>query len=353
MAPLEPTPVVTVDAALAYGEQRYAEGAASRQAEVDQLEVDRLAEEDRANENATLVHQARADRDAAVAELAAHMASVHPVAPEPGPEPEPEPPAPQRQLIIGMSAFPEVWDQRLADVGASGLTARRIFCNFTSTGRDKESLIREAIADGMMPILSYKGTPSASNVAAVRTFLNSLGVPVTATWHHEPHGDMTPAAFRDGSTAMLAAKSPTIKVGPILNGWLLDNLNATTRANWQDYTSPALLDAWDFLGLDTYSEGTVANPSTTLLCGRAIPKAVTWLAAQGHPDMPILIGEYNGQTTTAIEYAGQQILNTPQVWVACVWNMDHTQDGGLKFNALSGARLTAFKATKADPRVKR
>lgn len=349
MATLEPTPVVTVDAALAYGEQRYAEGAASRQAEVDAIGADL----ERANlqliRSGELATRLSGERDAAIAELTEHMASEHPVAPEP----EPEPPAPQRQLILGVSAFPEVWDQRLAEVGASGITARRIFCNFTSSGRDKESLIREAIADGMMPILSYKGSPTAANVAAVRTFLNSLGVPVTATWHHEPHNDMTPAAFRDGSTAMLAAKSPTIKVGPILNGWLLDNLNATSRPNWQDYTSPALLDAWDFLGLDTYSEGTVANPSTTLLCGRAIPKAVTWLAQQGHPDMPILIGEYNGQTTAAIEYAGQQILNTSQVWVACMWNMDHYENGVLTFNALSGARLTAFKATKADPRVKR
>lgn len=261
-----------------------------------------------------------------------------------------------RQVVVGMSASPETWNARLAEVGSTGIKARRIFCQLDSSGRHQESLIRKAIADGMIPVLSWK-VPSVATLisggydswlANLRAFLVSLDVEVTATFWHEPHGNMTPAEFRAGSQRFLdRVKAPKVKVGPILNGWLLDN----RVADWTSYTSPALLNGWDFLGLDTYSEGTVAAPSTTLLCGRAIPKAATWLAQQGHGDMPIVIGEYNGQIEAAIKYAGEQILAVPNVWIACVWNMDH--ESPLKYNVLTGSRLTAFKATKAVELVKK
>lgn len=338
--PAEMGPVIS--AVDEYGDQRYAEGAASRQAEVDALVTQR-------NDLLTKVVDAEGQRDDVQAAYDAHMAGTHPVTPPP--EPDPEPPTPTRQVILGMSAFPNVWDERLAQVGANGINARRIFADLSKGPRDKENLIRKAIADGMIPVLSYKGTPTPANTAALRAFLTSLDTLVTATYWHEPHGDMTPAEFRTRSRVFLdGVQAPNVEVGPILNGWLLDN----RVADWTSYTDAALMRDWDFIGVDTYSEGTVAAPSSTLLTGRAIPKMLPWLTAQGHPDKKILVGEFNGQTEAAIKYAGEQILSVPNVWIACLWNVDHPisdTNPALKFNALAGARLAAFRATKADPRV--
>lgn len=248
-------------------------------------------------------------------------------------------PAPGRTLALGMSAPANLWDQRLREVGPTGVTARRIFADFTSTGRDQARLIEDAVAAGMLPVVSYKGTPTTANVAAVRAYLTSLGVRVLATWHHEPHGDMTPAEFRTGSTAFLAVESGEVEVGPILNGWLLDR----RRADFESYTSPALLNAWDFLGVDTYQ----SNAQSTVYPGHRIAPLLDVLDDAGHPDMPIVIGEYNGWTAAAIAESGRIFLDTPNVIVACVWNSGPT---GLGI-PLEGDRLAAFKATKADPRV--
>lgn len=322
----------------AYGREQYAEGAASRQADVDAV-MERLGE-------------VIDEREALRAEYDAHMQThvVTPPPPDPEPEPEPEPAA---KVIIGMSALPDSWAARLAEVGPEAIGARRIFCNLTATGRDKETLIRRAIADGMIPVLSYKGTPTTANTAALKAFLVSLNTTVAATFHHEPHGDMTPAEFRARSRVFLdGVKAPNVKVGPILNGWLLDN----RVADWTSYTDAGLLRDWDFLGVDTYSEGTVAAPSTSLLCGRAIPKVRAWLKDQGHPDKPQLVGEFNGQTVAAINHAATQILADPHMWIACLWNVDHAisdKDPALKFNKLTGDRLQAFKTLKADKRVQK
>lgn len=284
------------------------------------------------------IDAAHAETETLRAEFEAYKAS-HPDTPPP-PDPDPKPTV---RKIIGLSAPANLWDQRLREVGPEGITARRIFANFTSTGKDQAALIEAAVKAKMMPVVSYKGTPTAANIAAVRAYLTSLGVPVTATWHHEPHNDMTPAEFRDGSKAFLAVKSGLVKVGPILNGWLLDR----RVADFESYTSPELLDAWDFLGLDSYQSGTAATPGDSMPA-RAIPLAVKFLAERGHAGMPILLGEYNGHTAAAIKEAGDTILAEPSVWVACAWNST-----GDKYSPLVGDRLEAFKATKADSRVQK
>ena len=46
---------------------------------------------------------------------------------------------------------------------------------------------------------------------------------------------------------------------------------------------------------------------------------------------------------------GEQILSSPTVDVAMVWNSTGTGNAGAV--PLSGDRLVAFKATKADPRA--
>ena len=284
-----------------------------------------------------------------------------PVPEEPPVTPSPDtsfPPAARvTAKVIGMSAPANLWDTRISEVVADGVKARRIFADLSASGSSQLPLIRRAIADGMIPVISYKAPNPAtlanggydSWLATLRTQLNGLDAPVTATYWHEPHGDMTPAEFRAGSQRFLElVKAPNVAVGPILNGWLLDNLSATTRANFQDYTSPALLDAWDFVGVDSYQEGTASAPNSSLLPARAVPRLAAWLDAQGFPDKKIVLGEYNGFTAQAIAQAGEWILSTPELWIASVWNVDHTT-----FSALTGDRITAYQKTKADPRALR
>ncbi|WP_457207369.1 CBM96 family carbohydrate-binding protein [Nocardioides sp. P5_C9_2] len=259
--------------------------------------------------------------------------------------------------VIGMSAPANTWDQRIQEVGASGVKSRRIFADLSSSGSSQLPLIRKAIADGMIPVVSYKVPDPVTManggydawLATLRTQLSGLGAPVTATYWHEPHGDMTPAVFRAGSQRFLdAVKTPSVSVGPILNGWLLDNLNASGRANFAEYTSPELLAAWDFVGVDSYQEGTASAPNNALLPARAVPQLASWLDTQGFPDKRIVLGEYNGFTGAAIAQAGEWILSTPELWIGNVWNVDHTT-----FSVLTGDRITAFQHTKADARAMR
>jgi len=314
------------------GARQYADGTASRQAEVDGLRgvIDDLNAVN-ANVRAELSALQRAYDD---------YRATHPDVP-PDPEPEPEPPAPARTTVIGMSAPANLWDQRLRDVGGAGIKARRIFGDLTADGRSQSGLIEAAVRAGMTPVVSYKGTPTAANVKAVRDYLASLGVEVYATWHHEPHGDMTPAAFRDGSKVFLGARSDGVKVGPILNGWLLDR----RRTDFVSYTSPELMAAWDFFGFDTYQ----SDAQSTTYPGHRIPALLEVLASAGRADMPVVVGEYNGWTAEAIAESGSIFLDCPNVVIACMWNSGPTGLG----TPLEGERLAAFQRTLRDPRVKR
>ncbi len=248
-----------------------------------------------------------------------------------------------------MSAPDSLWSQRLAEVGSCGIEARRIFADLTSTGRDQSALISQAVEAGMMPVISYK-VPSVTTLNSggydawltnVRTYLAGLGEQVTVTFWHEPYGEMTADEFRAGSRRFLdRVKAPTIAVGPILNGWLLDE-NAAVFAT---FTDPTLLEDWDFVAVDSYQSGTPAHPGTKLPA-RAIPLLAGWLDAQGQPDMPIGLGEYNGYSADAVAAAGEAILSTPEVWFGLVWNATE------RFQPLAGDCLRAFQATKADPRA--
>ena len=263
------------------------------------------------------------------------------------------PTTPITPKVIGMSAPVDTWSARVAEVGAAGLRSRRIFATLSSDGRNQSKIIGQTVAAGMIPVISYK-VPSFTTLnqggydkwlTATRNYLSSLGVQVTATYWHEPHGDMTPAEFRTGSARFLSlVKAPNVAVGPILNGWLLDRQVST----FASYTSPALLAGWDFVGVDSYQAGTASSPSTTLLPARAVPQTAAWLDTQGFGDKPIVLGEYNGFTGAAMQQAGEWILSTPELWIANVWNTDHTT-----FSVLTGDRLAAYRATKADARAMR
>lgn len=264
---------------------------------------------------------------------------------------EPPPPTVPTGTLIGMSAPNSLWTTRLGEVGACGVEARRIFADLTSTGRDQSATIEAAIADGMMPVISYK-VPSVTTLNSggydswldtLHDYLAGLDTQVTVTFWHEPYPDMSGAQFQAGSARFLDhVQDDLIAVGPIMNGFLLDRRVDDFAA----YTSPALLDRWDFFGVDSYQGGTPTDPGA--MPARAVPLLATWLDEQGHPDMRIIVGEYNGYSGEALAWAGETMLSTPEVWAGLVWNSEG--DGG-KGIPLDGERLDAYVDTKADPRA--
>jgi len=262
-------------------------------------------------------------------------------------------PAPAKK-IVGMSAPADLWSQRIKEVGTCGVEARRVFASLQSNGRSQSTLIEQAVANGMMPVISYK-VPSVdvllsggydSWLKATRTYLDGLDVPVTVTFWHEPYGDMDPADFRAGSQRFIdLVRTTDIKVGPILNGWLLDN----KVSDFSSFTSKSLLTQWDFVAVDSYQNGTTDAPGKKLPA-RAIPLLASWLDGQGFPDKKIGIGEYNGFSGSAIKAAGEAILSTPEVWFGLAWN---SAAGDSKFAPLDGERLTEYTKTKSDARAVR
>lgn len=259
--------------------------------------------------------------------------------------------------IIGMSAPASEWSSRLAEVGPGGVRARRIFADMTSSGQDQSSLIQSAVAAGMMPVVSYK-EPSGDVagviagtydtwLANIKAYLAGLGVPVCAVFHHEPRGDMTATQFQQASQRFLdRVKAPNVKVGPLLNGWLLTGTTAN-KTEFPTYANASLLAGWDFMGIDTYQSGTEASPGN-IYPGDRIDPLVTYLQGQGVGTKPILVGEYNGFTADAIAASGEVFLSRPTMWVACMWNS--VVSGG-KGVVLAGDRLAAFQTTKADARA--
>ncbi|KRF04709.1 hypothetical protein ASG88_21105 [Nocardioides sp. Soil777] len=57
--------------------------------------------------------------------------------------------------LIGMSAMPGAWDQKVAEVGP-GLSARRIFADLANGASSQMKMVEEAHAAGMLPVISYK-----------------------------------------------------------------------------------------------------------------------------------------------------------------------------------------------------
>jgi hypothetical protein len=249
--------------------------------------------------------------------------------------------------MIGMSAMQ--WAQRLSEVGP-GVSARRIFADLGAGASSQIKLVEEAHAAGMLPIISYKvggdvaGAVSGKYNAVAQQAaaqLDSYGLPTAVTFWHEPYGDMSGADYAAASRQILPIfKRGELRVGPILNGWLLDNQLAT----FASFCPDDLFELWDWVGMDTYESGTASAPGSAKPAPR-IPALAKFLSSSGYPDMPLGVGEYNGWSATSIADVGTALLSTPNVWFGCVWN----NTGGIG-EVLTGDRLTAYKNTLADPR---
>jgi hypothetical protein len=251
--------------------------------------------------------------------------------------------------LIGMSAPAAVWGQRVREVGP-GLGARRIFADLTRGPDDQVRLVEQAHAAGMLPVVSYKVGADAAGAAAGRlnavadraaARLASFGKATAVAVCHEPYGDLTPAQYAAISTQLVPIfKRGQLRVGPILNGYLLDSKQST----FASYCPNALFGLWNWFGIDTYESGTMAAPGSYKPADR-LPALAAYLRSRGHGALPIGVGEYNGYSATSLTAVGNALFNTPNVWCGCVWN-----NTGPKGVVLSGARLAAFRTTLADPR---
>lgn len=210
-------------------------------------------------------------------------------------------------------------------------------------------LVEQAHAAGMLPVISYKvggdvdgavrgAFDAVAEQAATR--LASFGLPTAVTVWHEPYGDMSGAQYAAASQRLLPIfKRGELRVGPVLNGWLLDNQLDV----FESFCPDELFALWDWVGIDTYEAGTINAPGNRRPAPR-IPALSAYVKSRGF-DLPLGVGEYNGYSAQSIAAAGEALLSTPNVWFGCLWNS--TAGKGV---ALSGERLAAFQRTLADPR---
>jgi hypothetical protein len=252
--------------------------------------------------------------------------------------------------IIGMSAPASSWALRTREVGP-GLAARRIFADLANGATSQIKLVEEAHRAGQLPVISYKvggdvtgainGKYNAvAKEAAAR--LASYGLPTAVTIWHEPYGDLTGAQYAAMTKQILPSfKRGSLRVGPILNGWLLDNKVST----FATYCPNELFGLWDWFGIDTYESGTISSPGKIKPADR-IPKLSKYLSSRGF-SRPLGVGEYNGYSAATIAAVGEALMGTPNVWFGCMWNS--TTDGG-KGEVLTGSRLEAFRGTLRDMR---
>lgn len=251
--------------------------------------------------------------------------------------------------LIGMSAPADVWDKRVRQVGP-GLGARRIYADLADGPDSQLDLVEQAHDAGLLPVVSYKvggdiagavdGRFNAVAERAAAKLASYRRATAVAFWH-EPYGDMDASEYVAASKQILPAfRRGRLKVGPILNGWLLDNQVPAFAAFCPD----ELFELWDWFGIDTYESGTRKAPGERKPAER-VRALSAYLRSRGHRRLPIGVAEYNGYSARSIADAGAALLRTRRVWFGCVWN----STGGKGWK-LSGDRLAAFRATLADPR---
>lgn len=259
----------------------------------------------------------------------------------------------QAKPIIGMNVdTPSQWAARMSDVsGAGKIKARRIFLGGTlpASGMPagKEAIIDQALDDGMLPVISFKdsGLSKSEGIAAATKLANILEAKaeaLTITFWHEPNNDLTPAVFvQKQKDYMPLFKRPNISRGPILNGFLSENLWSTLTAFAPDELM-AWGVYWEWMGSDNYQQGDMNNPSTPW-SRRRTERMRAWLDSRGYTDWQFLIGEFNGFSADSVTDSVNGVLDPlNRVWVANMWN-----SGGF---VLTGARLTAFRNALDDPR---
>jgi hypothetical protein len=210
----------------------------------------------------------------------------------------------------------------------------------------------QAVADGSLD----------SQISALADALKlTEDQPVLLTFHHEPSNDGSEADGALWAAAyihfhdLLAAKGALVNVAdpPIFGDWLFNPQNRSQDpANW---LTAGVLSRAPFLGVDLYENGSGET------FAERIPRILTWLAAHGHPDMMIGIGETGSTDSAYPDWSAVQWLDQSLAWVA-----SNTDKVGVVsyFNSTanskadvywpldeSAAKLNAYRAWLDDPAV--
>lgn len=269
-----------------------------------------------------------------------------------GGTPPQQPESPTGGPLIGMSAPSNLWARRVSEVGA-GLSSRRIFADLRDGPMAQIRMVEQAHSANQLPVISYKvggdiaraasgGFNDVAQQAAAK--LASYNKPVAVAVWHEPNGDLSPAQYAAISRQLLPIfKRGAVKVGPILNGFLLDRQEQEFGA----FCPEELFRIWQWVGIDTYESGTMSNPGSAKPADR-IPALRRYVRSRGYDHLPLGIPEYNGYSGATIAAVGEAMFADPNVWFGCVWNSE-----GPKGTALSGDRLNGFRRTLSDPRAGR
>ncbi|GAA1478317.1 hypothetical protein GCM10009623_27630 [Nocardioides aestuarii] len=252
--------------------------------------------------------------------------------------------------LIGMSTPNDLWAQKVEQVGP-GLTARRIYADLARGPESQLRTIEQAHRDGMLPVVSYKVGGDIEGAARgdwnrvaqqAADRLAAFNKPTAVAFWHEPYTDMSPRQFVRANRQILPHfKQGRLRVGPILNGFLLDRQEDVM----DQFATDRMLRLWDWFGIDTYQGGTADNPGP-MAPGDRIKALRRYLRRRGHRHMPIGVGEYNGHSAETVASAGEALLSTHRVWFGCIWNSTDERDW-----RLDGARLRAFQRTLEDPRA--
>ena len=145
--------------------------------------------------------------------------------------------------------------------------------------------------------------------------LASYGRPTAVSFWHEPNMRPDPGGPRCGQKQILPFfKRGELRVGPILNGWLLDNQVEEFEAYIPD-------EMFGHLGLGGHRHlrGRYGVQPRARKPADRIHALRSYLSSRGY-DHPIGVGEYNGFSAATIAAAGEALLSTPNVWFGCLWN---------------------------------
>lgn len=247
---------------------------------------------------------------------------------------------------FGASAPASEWSSRVANFGGTEhIKYRRIYyTSFT----DSVNLVKQSIADGITPVISYKtGKWSWSQVASgaadadLQTMIKNLNSVPGAKFvaiHHEPAKDGTEADWANmqlHALPIIKRGASQVSVGVIGNGWWWSKLaNGLSDAEIAKWLPANLIAICDVVGADTYEDVDQKEDSSVKIASLvAWSKRVGGVKALG-------IGEWNGQSAASITRTMNAIKKEPLVKWALVWDND---DSGVGLR-LSGARLDAFKA---------
>lgn len=302
------------------------------------------------------------------------------------------------RALMGMAATASTatWDTRSAQVEALGghLEARRIFFASGLSDTGNRSVVSQSIADGMVPIISWKPSstetwPSIaagtqdSKMQAQAAWLATLNAVVYVCIWHEPFSSSHPPTVQGTGTrtdlvnaqiraaGIFKAAGPKIRFCLIYNGWMWNSKagNADcprlpgetwapsapygqTDAEIDTVAPNSLLSVIDVIACDTYQAETTTGSEVPAAECSAQKKAnfTAWAKRKNAATPGIVkglgIGEWSGWGQEGIDHPLQWMhdVNDP-LWI---WDLYFNSTGSLGDTVLTGDRLLSYQTSLRD-----